>query len=60
MYRVRDLLDEDTTDSPFIKCSQASERKAMDQKLQETFSWLHEHGDDAETSQYIEKRTALE
>ncbi|OCH90865.1 actin-like ATPase domain-containing protein [Obba rivulosa] len=59
MYRVRDLLDDDS-DTPFLKCSQDEERKAIREKLQETFAWLSEHGDDADTAQYLDKRASLE
>lgn len=59
LYRVRDLL-EDGPETPFMKCSQKTERTAMGEKLEETFRWLHDHGDDADTVDYILKRTALE
>ncbi|EMD35137.1 hypothetical protein CERSUDRAFT_116612 [Gelatoporia subvermispora B] len=59
LYRVRDLLD-DTSETPFMKCSQEQERKAIQERLQETFSWLYEHGDDADTAQYLDKRSSLE
>lgn len=60
LYRVWDLLDEENRDTPFRKCSQEAERAAMAKKLEETFDWLHEHGDVAETSQFLDKRNALE
>lgn len=59
MYRVRDLLD-DMSDTPFSKCSQEEERKAIAEKLQETFAWLNEEGDSAETWQYLDKRSSVE
>ena len=59
LYRVRDLLDEDG-ETPFRKCSKDNEREAMATKLEETFSWLSDHGDDAKTNEYIERRSALE
>lgn len=60
LYRVRDLLEDDQADTPFIKCSQETERKAMEKKLQEAFAWLAEHDDDASTKDFIEQRAALE
>ncbi|KAI0633042.1 actin-like ATPase domain-containing protein [Trametes polyzona] len=60
LYRLRDLLSDESSDSPFVKCSQAAERKALAEKTDETLTWLADHGDDADTMQYIDKRTALE
>ena len=60
LYRLRDLLDPYNTETPFKKCSQDSERKAISEKLDESFSWLFEMGDLAETSQLLDKRVALE
>jgi len=60
LYRLRDLLDEDNKDTPFKKCSQASERKTIAEKLDESFAWLSDRGDLADTSQLLDKRIALE
>lgn len=60
LYRLRDLLDEENRDTPFKKCSKASERKEITEKLEASFTWLHEHGDVAETSQFLDKRISLE
>ncbi|KAL0578059.1 lumenal Hsp70 protein [Marasmius crinis-equi] len=60
LYRLRDLLDEENRDTPFKQCSQPSERTALSKKLDETFTWLHDKGDIAETSQLLDKRTSLE
>ena len=60
IYKLRDLLGDDSSEAPFMKCSQASERKRISEKVDEAYSWLQEHGDDAETIQYIDHRTALE
>ncbi|KAJ6524581.1 Hsp70 protein-domain-containing protein [Mycena capillaripes] len=60
LYRMRDLLDEENRDTPFKQCSQEEERKAIGVKLDETFDWLHDKGDLAETSQFLDKRNALE
>ncbi|KAJ7353363.1 Hsp70 protein-domain-containing protein [Mycena albidolilacea] len=60
LYRMRDLLDEENRDTPFKQCSQVEERKAIAAKLDESFEWLHDKGDVAETSQFLDKRNALE
>lgn len=59
LYRMRDLLEEEG-ETPFRKCSKEDERKAMKDKLEQAFSWLHDHGDDASTDEYIQQRAALE
>lgn len=53
------MLD-DYSETPFMKCSQESERRAIAEKLQETFAWLNEEGDSAETLQYLDKRNSVE
>jgi hypoxia up-regulated 1 len=60
LYRVRDLLDDTNNDTPFKKCSQEDERKAISERVQETIVWLHDKGDLAETSQFYDKRNAIE
>jgi len=60
LYQLRDLLDEGNKDTPFKQCSQPSERSALTAKLEETFEWLHDKGDYAETSQLLDKRLSLE
>ncbi|KAG6820326.1 hypothetical protein H0H93_002175 [Arthromyces matolae] len=60
LYRMRDLLDDESHDTPFKKCSTQTERKDILDKLENSFSWLHEHGDVAETSQFLDKRISLE
>ncbi|KAJ6520608.1 Hsp70 protein-domain-containing protein [Mycena vulgaris] len=60
LYRMRDLLDPENRDTPFKQCSQEAERKAIAAKLDESFVWLHDKGDVAETSQFLDKRNALE
>ena len=54
------MLDEDNKDTPFKKCSQARERKEIAERLEESFAWLADRGDLAETSQFLDKRIALE
>jgi len=60
LYRLRDLLDDETVETPFKKCSTPSEREAIAQKLDDSFQWLWDRGDLAETSQLLDKRIALE
>ncbi|KXN81662.1 Hypoxia up-regulated protein 1 [Leucoagaricus sp. SymC.cos] len=60
LYRLRDLLDDENRETPFKKCSQASEREAIAVQLDDSFQWLFERGDLAETSQFLDKRIALE
>ncbi|KAL1731465.1 Hsp70 protein-domain-containing protein [Schizophyllum commune] len=60
LYRLRDLLDEDNDETPFMKCSQARERLALQEQLDKAFEWLHEYSDVAETSQFLDQRSILE
>lgn len=60
LYRLRDLLNDDNKETPFKKCSQDSERREISEKLDESFQWLFDRGDLAETSQFLNKRIALE
>ncbi|KAL1739252.1 hypothetical protein HDZ31DRAFT_49681 [Schizophyllum fasciatum] len=60
LYRLRDLLDEDNDETPFMKCSQARERLALQEQLDKAFDWLHEYSDFAETSQFLDQRSILE
>ncbi|EDR09636.1 uncharacterized protein LACBIDRAFT_189980 [Laccaria bicolor S238N-H82] len=60
LYKLRDLLDDENKQTPFKKCSQQSERQSIADKLDELFAWLHDRGDLAETSQFLEKRMSLE
>lgn len=59
LYKLRDLLD-DGPETPFMKCSQSSERQTLSHKLSETIAWLHDEGDTADTVQLWEKRSVLE
>ncbi|KAG6369740.1 Hsp70 protein-domain-containing protein [Boletus reticuloceps] len=59
LYKLRDIL-EDGPDSPFMKCSKASERQAISKKLADTIAWLHEEGEAADTTALREKRGTLE
>jgi hypothetical protein len=60
LYRVRDLLDNDNTDTPFRKCSKATERNAISARLSETMAWMHDNGDGADTKTLLSKRNDLE
>ncbi|KAH6904466.1 heat shock protein 70 family [Coprinopsis sp. MPI-PUGE-AT-0042] len=60
LYRLRDLLSEDNDETPFKKCSQAEERDKINELLDTSFEWLNDRGDLAETSQFLDKRIALE
>ncbi|KAG5646180.1 hypothetical protein DXG03_004233 [Asterophora parasitica] len=60
LYRLRDLLDDENQDTPFKKCSKESERQVIAEKLEGSFTWLHDRGDIAETSQLLDKRISLE
>jgi len=60
LYRLRDLLEDENHETPFKKCSTDNERQSMTQKLEELFTWLHDRGDVAETSQLLDKRISLE
>ncbi|KAG2078423.1 actin-like ATPase domain-containing protein [Suillus decipiens] len=59
LYKLRDLLN-DGPETPFIKCSQPSERQTLSDKLSEITAWLHEEGDTADRLQLWEKRSTLE
>ncbi|TFK24854.1 actin-like ATPase domain-containing protein [Coprinopsis marcescibilis] len=60
LYRLRDLVTDDTDETPFKKCSQPDERNKISQVLEESFDWLNDRGDLAETTQFLNKRIALE
>ncbi|KIK97251.1 hypothetical protein PAXRUDRAFT_825149 [Paxillus rubicundulus Ve08.2h10] len=59
LYKLRDLLD-DGPDTPFMKCSQPSERQAISRTLGDTVAWLHEEGETADISALWGKRGTLE
>ena len=59
VYKLRDLLESDSQ-HVFVKCSQESERRAISRGLKDVSNWLHAHADDAQTRDFIEKRTSLE
>ena len=53
---MRDLLDENES-SPFMKCSTESERKSIQQKVDEILHWMNEDGD---TAQLLDLRSKIE
>ena len=59
LYKLRDLLNDDS-EAPFMKCSQPGERFAIQNKLDETLTWMHDEADNADTTQFLEKMSGLE
>lgn len=59
LYRIRDLLEDDNQEAPFVKCSKDVERRQIKQKLDETFAWINDEGDHAETNKLVEKHADL-
>lgn len=59
LYRLRDLLDGGET-SPFILFSKPDERKRLEEKLGQAFTWLGEHAEDGELGEFWAHRDALE
>ncbi|KAF8269636.1 actin-like ATPase domain-containing protein [Lactarius quietus] len=59
LYKLRDLLDSDSQHT-FVKHSQESERRAIARQLKEVSNWFNTNEDEAQTKDFIEKRSALE
>jgi hypoxia up-regulated 1 len=59
LYKLRDLLEGDSQ-HPFIKCSQESERRGISRQLKEVSNWHQAHADEAQTRDFVEKRSSLE
>lgn len=59
LYRLRDLLDNED-DSPFMRCSKEEERKAIQEKLEDTLLWMHEEADSASMMELLDKKDAIE
>jgi hypoxia up-regulated 1 len=59
LYKIRDLLESDGQ-HPFVRHSQESERRAISRQLKDVSSWFHVHSDNAQTKDFIEKRSSLE
>ncbi|KIY48518.1 HSP70-domain-containing protein [Fistulina hepatica ATCC 64428] len=60
LYKLRELLDDESPSAPFRKCSQETERSAIADQLALANEWLHEYGDEANTMQFLEQRSLLE
>ncbi|KAI0270836.1 HSP70-domain-containing protein [Russula aff. rugulosa BPL654] len=59
LYKLRDLLESDSQ-HPFVRHSQDPERRAISRQLKDVSSWFHTHADDAQTKDFVEKRSSLE
>jgi hypoxia up-regulated 1 len=59
LYRLRDLLEGDPL-SPFMNCSTEAERRKLEEKSSEIFSWMYEFGDEASTGELWEKKDSIE
>jgi len=59
LYKLRDLLDSESQHT-FVKYSQDSERRAIARQLKEVSNWFNTHADEAQTKDFIEKRSSLE
>jgi len=59
LYKLGDLLG-DESQTPFRKCSQPAERSAVQKKLEETLTWIHDEADNADMNQFLEKLSGLE
>ena len=57
---MRDLLENTDESNPFIKCSKAEEREAIEKELSATLAWMHDDADDANLSDFLQKKRALE
>ncbi|KAH9996166.1 actin-like ATPase domain-containing protein [Russula compacta] len=59
LYKIRDLLESDSQ-HPFVQHSQDSERRAISRQLKDVSNWFHAHADDAQTKDFVAKRSSLE
>ncbi|KAH7100496.1 HSP70-domain-containing protein [Auriculariales sp. MPI-PUGE-AT-0066] len=59
IYRLRDLVSGDKA-SPFFEFSSESERKKLEDKLEEVSAWMADLGDTASTTELVEKKRSLE
>ncbi|KAL5498189.1 LHS1 [Sanghuangporus vaninii] len=60
LYRLRDLLDDESDASPFKKCSTEEERNALKEKLYDILHWMSEEGDHAQLIDFWDKKDQLE
>ena len=56
---MRDRLEEDLQ-TPFMRCSKDGERRVIADKVQETLTWMHDEGDNADTISFLDKRNVVE
>ena len=59
LYKLRDLLESDGQ-HPFVRYSWDPERRAIARQLKDVSSWFHTHADEAQTKDFVEKRSSLE
>jgi hypoxia up-regulated 1 len=59
LYKLRDLLESDSQ-HPFVTHSQDVERRAISRQLKDVSNWFHAQADDAQTRDFVEKRSSLE
>lgn len=59
LYKLRDLLESDSQ-HPFVTHSQEPERRAISRQLKDVSSWFHTNADDAQTRDFVERRSSLE
>jgi hypothetical protein len=59
LYKIRDLLESDSQ-HPFVRHSQDPERRAISRQLKDVSNWFHTHADNAQTKDFVEKRSSLE
>jgi hypoxia up-regulated 1 len=59
LYKLRDLLDSDSQ-HPFVTHSQDAERRGISRQLKDVSNWFNSRSDDAQTKDFVEKRTSLE
>lgn len=59
LYKLRDLLESDGQ-HPFVRYSQDPERRAIARQWKDVSSWFNTHSEDAQTKDFVEKRSSLE
>ncbi|KAG9085799.1 lumenal Hsp70 protein [Ceratobasidium sp. 370] len=60
LYRLRRLLSDDSTDSPFTEFSTPEERAAIEKAVDEAMVWLDEEGSKAEAKALWARRDLIE
>ena len=59
LYKLRDLLESDSQ-HPFVRHSQDPERRAISRQLKDISNWFNTYADDAQTKDFVGKRSSLE